>query len=353
MSATPTTDSPRNLTVDATRVLAAIAVVIIHADVFRTPALEHQTGEVNLYGVILNQLARFAVPFFFVVAGYFWGMKVRNGTPVVTAARQSISRIAPVLLAWTLVYLLPYNFGSMIEHGPLGPLKVWYWNLRDLAANPFSLLFESTKQHLWFLIAFLWSVAITASLVYLRTIKTLVVVAAGLYITGILALSYAKTPVGINIGLFTLQGPFFGTLFFVTGYILSGFTPSARWFKVGLAVVLAGYLIHFSEVYWLWNHWQARPIHHYVFGTWLIGLGVAMVALADLPAMRSETMAKLGRLTLGVYLIHPIFLENLQAFKVVLTHPAWDLAMVAAAYALSAVAIGAMAKNNFLRKLVV
>lgn len=336
--------------VDSVRLLAVIAVIVIHAAVFRDPVLENQMGQFNIFGVILNQLARFGVPFFFTVSGYFWGLKIHGGMPEVLVAKQTFKRILLILVFWSLVYLLPYNMASMLQYGPLGPLKVWYWHVRELAANPLLLLFESTSQHLWFLIALLWAVAISTAFIYLRVVKSLIAVAIGLYVFGILALAYSKTPVGLEIGFYTLTGPFFGTIFFVTGYMMSGWSPRESWFKIGVSLVVAGFAFHFAEVYWLWRDWQIRPIHHYVFGTWFIGVGVAMAALSKGSPFRSESMAGLGRLALGIYLIHPIFLENLVNLRVFLKNPLWDLVYVAVSLVLSIASVRAMSKHDFLSK---
>jgi len=64
--------------VDVIRLLAITAVIVIHTSTFKNiPGDLYE----NLF-IILNQLSRFAVPFFFVIAGYFWGKKIRSGDSV-------------------------------------------------------------------------------------------------------------------------------------------------------------------------------------------------------------------------------------------------------------------------------
>jgi surface polysaccharide O-acyltransferase-like enzyme len=61
----------RNERVDAFRVLAIIAVIIIHTQPF-----EHQDFSSDEHlgvAAILNQASRFAVPVFFAMSGYFLG----------------------------------------------------------------------------------------------------------------------------------------------------------------------------------------------------------------------------------------------------------------------------------------
>jgi len=352
MISVTTTQPPRLLAVDTMRFLAIIAVIIIHTCPFRDLTLEHDARQYNLLGVFLNQLARFGVPFFFTISGYFWGLKVRGGTPVVSILAQTAKRLLLVLVAASVIYALPYNITAIFEYGALGPIKVWNWHLHDLASNPERILFEATNQHLWFLIALLWAVAIATVFVYFRRVRYLVAVAVILYVFGILALAYEKTPVGIAFPFYTLQGPFFSTLFFVTGYILSGYPPQAKWLRLGVVFTLAGFAIHFSEAFLLWKWWQIRPFHHYLFGTVLIGLGVSMITLSDPPALRIKVLAKAGRYTLGIYVIHYIFVDWLLPVNAVVTHPAWEIGRVFLILGLALVVAQWMSKYKVLRKLV-
>jgi surface polysaccharide O-acyltransferase-like enzyme len=348
----PVPSTTRNASVDMIRVLAITAVIIIHACPFRDLELERTAKLYNPLGVFLNQLARFGVPFFFVVSGYFWGMKIRGGAPLLGVSSQMAKRILLVLVAWSVVYALPYNVAAVLDHGWLGPFKVWYWHILELARDPLAILFESTSQHLWFLIALLWALLIATAFVFVEQTKGLIAVAIALYVFGILALSYSHTPVGIDFPFYTLEGPFFGTLFFTTGYFLSGYAPSAKWLPLGAALATLGFISHFTEVYLLWQWWDVRPFHHYVFGTYLIGLGVAMVALSNPAALRVGPLARLGGFTLGVYVIHPLFIEWLRPLDRVISGPLWEVGQIILVYAVSVTTVMAMAKNRYLRKLV-
>lgn len=336
------------------RLLAIVGVIIIHTCPFRDLAFEHATHQYSLLGVVLNQLSRFGVPFFFTISGYFWGLKIRGGAAVTQVSTQMAKRLLLILAVWSVVYIMPYNVTAVLEYGNLGMFKVWYWHLRDLASDPFVILFEGTHQHLWFLVALLWAIGIATVFVYIKRIKPLVVVAIALYVFGILALAYAKSPIGIGIAFpfYTLEGPFFGTLFFVVGYVLSGYSPRASWLKLGIVLALAGFAIHFSEVYLLWKWWQIRPYHHYLFGTVLIGLGVTMIALSDPPALRNKTLAKAGRLTLGIYVIHYIFVDWMGPISAFVKHPLWEIGRVLLIFGLAFGVVQWMSKREKLKKFV-
>lgn len=337
---------------DSMRVLAITGVIIIHTTPFRNIDLELHQGQYDLLGTILNILSRFAVPFFFTVAGYFWGLKIRKGQAVTEVSARIAKRLLLILGGWSLVYLLPYNIGAVMQYGALGPFKVWYWHLRELAREPWVMLFEGTHQHLWFLIALLWAMTISALFVTWGRIKLLAAVAVALYVFGILSLSYMDTPIGIKIPFYTLEGPFFGTIFFVTGYILSGYTVQPRWLKMGLGFMLAGFALHFSEAYLLWKWWQIRPMHPYVFGTYLIGLGVTMIALSNPPVLRSEALAKVGRVTLGIYAGHYILVDWLEPVNALISSPLWEVGRVVIVLGVSAWVALQLSKHKHLEKFV-
>lgn len=100
------------------------------------------------------------------MAGYFFGVKTCgkvNDVPSVTL--KMLRRLVLIFVAWSLVYLLPYNLSAVFEYGPMGPLKVAYWNLTSLMSDPMRAILEGGKVHLWFLVTLGCAVAITGALV--------------------------------------------------------------------------------------------------------------------------------------------------------------------------------------------
>jgi surface polysaccharide O-acyltransferase-like enzyme len=91
--------------VDTFRVLAIFAVVVIHTTPFvrdlRTFGTEWDLA------LVLNQLARFAVPYFFLISGYFWATKIAHASSVRKPTMAMFKRVAVILFAWSLIYLLP------------------------------------------------------------------------------------------------------------------------------------------------------------------------------------------------------------------------------------------------------
>jgi surface polysaccharide O-acyltransferase-like enzyme len=341
----------RILSVDSFRLAAIIGVIAIHTSPFRLQ--EAVQDEVFQYIYItINQLARFAVPFFFVISGYFWGVKVRKGHPPIALAGNNAKRIFFLFVAWSLIYLLPLNFSAFFQYGTLGPLKVVYWNIIYLTENPVILIMQGTKAHLWFFVGLLFSLAISAVFVEKKWFKSLIVLSLVLFVTGVFSKAYVDSPLGIESGFDTRFGPFFGTLLFVSGYYISGYETSHNWLKYGFFIFLFGCVSHFLEIYFLFKAYGTNPIHDYVFGTYFMGVGTALMALSNHPVLRSQSLGWLGKMTLGVYAIHFIYVDMFAYIDEKINTPIWELAYIFIVLTLSIITVIVFSKNRFTNRLV-
>jgi surface polysaccharide O-acyltransferase-like enzyme len=341
----------RILSVDSFRLAAIIGVIAIHTSPFKL----QEPGQNEVYQYIyitINQLARFAVPFFFVISGYFWGIKLRMGRPPAELSGDAAKRLFFLFIAWCLIYLLPLNIGAFFKYGILGQLKVVYWNIVYLIENPVVLIMQGTKAHLWFFVGLLFSLAISAVFVEKKWFRSLLVLSLVLYVTGVFSKAYIDSPLGIETGFDTRFGPFFGTLLFVSGYFISGYETSHNWLKYGFILFLFGCVTHFIEIYFLFNVYGTNPIHDYVFGTYFMGVGTALMALSNHPVLRSQILGWLGKMTLGVYVVHLIYVDMFSYIDEKINTPVWEIAYIFLVLALSIFTVAVLSKNRFTNRLV-
>ena len=148
---------------DVLRTIAIVFVIAIHTVPFQDPLFP--IGQTFDFATLINQAARFAVPLFFVLSGYFWAQKLSVEKLVVGPTVKMVKRIMTIFLFWSLIYLLPTNIVQAFEYGFLGPFKQFYWNLSNAAGRPFLTLMQGTKDHLWFLNGLLCSLIIAATFV--------------------------------------------------------------------------------------------------------------------------------------------------------------------------------------------
>ncbi|WP_404356156.1 acyltransferase [Methylotuvimicrobium sp. KM1] len=301
--------------IDAFRVIAIFGVIVIHTHPFETQTIP--IGASLDFATFINQLARFSVPFYFVISGYFWAKKLRDAGDVLTPTLPIVRRISFIFLSWSVIYLLPFgDLNLSIRQEPIEVLKEVYWNtyshFKHLLHNPLKLAMEGTRTHLWFLVALLWSLCISAFLIQLRLKRILIISSIILYLIGLAGKAYSDTPLGFHIGFNFREGPFFSLIFFVTGYLLNQKQPAESWLPVGLMISASGLALHFIELVVLKSNWGTALNQDYVIGTYFYGVGVAIIALSNSRYVTFSRMAPIGSFVLGIYASHMLIIDLLK-----------------------------------------
>jgi surface polysaccharide O-acyltransferase-like enzyme len=310
---------------------------------------EHAAMYNGLY-MIVNNLARFAVPFFLVISGYFWGIKIRTGTPPMIVSLSMVKKLMAVFLFWNFVYLIPFD-DIHIHTGLIEILKLTRNNIIELFhGSLLTLVMQGTKAHLWFLVSLLFALAINTIFIYYRAERSLIGLALALYIFGVLAKSYIDTSIGFHFFDFnTRNGPFFGTLPFTSGYFMSGLKTNQKWLFYGVITFTVGVAIHFSEICYLYIMYDTFPIQDYVFGTFLMGIGAALIALSDHQILQIKFLSRIGQWTLGIYAIHIIFVD---LFMGIPHSPVWEIGYVLVVFALSTLCTYILSRYNITKQFI-
>lgn len=333
--------------VDSVRIVALAAVIAIHTRPFHTG---DATDDIGSLAVTINQLARFAVPFFFVISGYFWGVKIRSGAAPAEVTTAMANRILVIFGVWSTFYALPYNVAEIPQLGVLGYLKNAYWSVLSLLRHPVVAVLQGTKSHLWFLMALLFPLGLGSLLVRLRRPGLLVVLAVVLYVIGLLGKAYADTPFGIHTDFNTRNGPFFSTIFFVSGYMLSKARPNHRWFSFGAILVVLGTGIHFIELYYLSTLYGSTSLPDFLVGTYFTGVGMAILALSNARCLQGRFVSEMGKFTLGIYAIHYFFVDLLRPVGSLTKSGFWEVGYVVLVLFLSIFTVNILARNETVRK---
>ncbi|WP_374434886.1 acyltransferase [Inhella sp.] len=295
--------------IDALRAIAAFAVIVIHTTPFRTQFASN--GYSLDLALFLNQLARFAVPFFFVISGYFWATKFDRQELVCSPTVEMLKRILWVFFAWSFIYLLPWNIYDALAQGWGGPAKIFYNNLSIAIENPLTTATQGTKGHLWFLVGLACSLSISALLIRFGLTWLLVALALSLYLIGLAGKAYADSPIGFHVKFNFRDGPFFSLIFFVTGYLIQRSGPSGFWFPVAALATVGGMILHFIELFLAQRNWGTIMAQDYVIGTYFFGTGAALMALSNHRFLASSRAKSVGHLALGIYAAQFIFIDML------------------------------------------
>jgi surface polysaccharide O-acyltransferase-like enzyme len=335
--------------VDVFRAVAIIAIIAIH-----TTPFSHQYSPIGFaldLATIVNQISRFAVPLFFILSGYFWATKFKDDQALFEVSIKMAVRLYALFLAWSIIYLIPFD--NLLVPSKEVIVNLIYSKISMLWNNPVGAFFNGTKWHLWFLNALLCALLITATLVRLNLKYTLALVAIVLYLIGLAGKAYSDTTIGFHSPYNLRNGPFFSTIFFVTGYFLQRKYQSRHWFLTGCITAILGILMHFTELTVLNKMWGISMKQDYVLGTYFLGLGVALIALSNKKWLRSTKLANIGKRTLGIYASHFIFVD---IFMPIEQHYAgtlaWDLIYVLVVFVFSYLLTSGFSKFAVTRKLV-
>lgn len=264
------------------RVVAAFLVVAIH-----TSPLASYSGTADF--VFTRVIARVAVPFFFMVTGYF---VLSKGTGV----RRFLKKTAIIYAASAALYL-PINVYAGHLRG---------WGLLDLVQQVF---FEGTFYHLWYLPAALLGAWLTSLLMRRTSCGVCAAIVTALYVLGLLGDSYWGLIEGVPgvssayNALFALMGYTRNGLFFAPMFMFLG--AEMRMAKRrGVGFEAAGLVLSFALM--LAEALNARAQGWQRHDSMYVLLPFVMYFLfALLSRVKGSVRLPLGSFSLLVYVLHP------------------------------------------------
>jgi peptidoglycan/LPS O-acetylase OafA/YrhL len=168
------------------------------------------------------------------------------------------------------------------------------------------------------------------------------------YFFSLITSFYAGTPLGIGLSLpLEQRGPFIGFFFLVIGYFLALHHVSVR--SSSLILVTSILLVFIESAalsYFARAPFQEKP---YLFSTMLLAPAVLIFALQH-PGFGADSLfSKIGKCSLGIYLVHTPVLGVLGLARSSVIHPFWEVLFPAVVLTLSyAIVIGLM-KTPYLR----
>ena len=333
----------RNYSIDAFRVIANVAVIVIHTAPFL--AVVFPPG-VRLCGEMLNQSARFAVPFFFLAAGYFFAVSVGNGAAPLPLALKLVRRLGGFFLFWSSVYVL-LPIGQYAKDPELG----YGHAVQVLAGRVVSLhfLINGTEIHLWFLPALGCSLLLLGAACQLGLERALLLLGAAMYLFGLITGAYATTPLGWDLGLNPRNGPIYGTVFVVSGYLMQ------RWgvrttVQRAVTLLATGAVLRLTELSWICGKYGRPPSQiDYVLGTYPFSIGIFMLLLSTTGLGDVRGMRRLSRYSAGVYCAHILMVNAVKVAVPVLGDPLWEIARPPVVFVLTFALVMGLARVRYLR----
>jgi surface polysaccharide O-acyltransferase-like enzyme len=347
-SPSPLAVGSRNSSIDAFRVVAVMTIIIVHTNPFMASAFD---PDVRFYGGFLNQFVRVSNPFFFMVSGYFFAVSLSRGATALPLATKLIKRLMLFFLFWSLVYVLvPVNV--LLEAPDVGywsAIKISIWRLIE---TRYSVLLTGGRYHLWFLPALICSLALLAVAVRLRLERALMGVAAALFLFGLIAGAYKVTPVGWDLGINTRLGPFYGTVFVVSGFMIyrRGIRITLGW---AASLIALGIVLRAAEFLWISGKYGTWPGDiDFLLGTYPFGVGIFALLLSTRFLGEIRWLVLLSRYSPGAYCAHVLVVDMLRIWPPSAGDPLWEVARPLLAFVLTFALVISMARITILKPVV-
>jgi surface polysaccharide O-acyltransferase-like enzyme len=239
------------------------------------------------------------LPYFFLVAGYFFRKSAQAHGDPLAHFRRYASSLVWIFLFWLCVYIIvPSNWPSEVHHR--GFWQPFYSemlkNLSLLTTQDLrmSLTGKPPVWHLWFIPALLVSLAALTGLEKFRLQGYVIPSVIGLYALALGDEVYA--------GPQTLQGHWsLSILFAALGWWVAGREQPSL--STALSLIVGGYVFALMEGIALRDFFHSSPlaIHdHWYLGGIVLALGIFLLALAKPNLGRSTPLPYLGQFILGV-----------------------------------------------------
>ncbi len=230
--------------IDLTRVIMAIAVVIIHSAYY-------SSNRVSLSNSLFSSFLDFAVPFFFIASGFFLSRKLNSNKQAKTAILWDFfKKNLKMYIIWTIIYLPLSIYGLYIED-----------NLNFYGASIFikNTLIKGENYYswpLWYLLSVVFSAAIFLIWNRLNWGKiSLLTFAFIVFLLHIYLFRYFIETIDINILQFVYNNSFassrilYGLLFLTLGMLGSKFFDIINLYAGSIGFAICVYLNTLDNVF--------------------------------------------------------------------------------------------------------
>ena len=324
----------RIASIEVMRAIAIFCVVLMHTQ----PFLKSEQIKDNWYyvGHIIQILSCFAVPFFFVAAGYFFTRGIEKDGLFIRS-KKYLKRLALILVAWIFIDGLFWGawIDAILEHNSLKPL---IWNFLAIPSfaikRPDLFFFRGTAGSLWFLVSLIIAI-VMLSVCIKYSINKRIVLVFGLigYLFALSTSSYSSTSVGLGFTmLLEHRGPFYAFFFTVVGYLMANTNYRGN----GVNLLVCSIFLKFLETTIL-SVFLNEPFRDrgFLLSTPLVAIGTLLVALR-FPSIGKDTfLHKVGSSSLGIYVIHSPVLGALNYYREYFINPIWEIAFPIIAFLVS------------------
>lgn len=313
----PSEKNTRLLYADILRIIAAFSVLFQHTTSSAWYSISPSSDPwlpLNFF----NSIARFGVCIFVMISGAFMLDPDRNHTPE-KIIKKNLFHLIQLIIFWGIFYGI---FQTIIQQG----------TLKDFLLSPL-LIFSKPKTHLWFLYMLAGLYLFTPALRIFTTNASekilrytlIALVIFGMIIPTSTHLTHRIFDIDIY-KLLTIQGTSSFLIYYLAGFYFSKYSITKKIRLSIYALALASWFISFMGSTYLslmrkapdeYFFGNLRPTNFFI----VIGIFLFFQSICGNKKVNSRFISILSGTTLGIYLIHPVFLKLFYALKLNLTSP--------------------------------
>ncbi len=290
-------------TLDIAKFICAFLVIAIH-----TFPLIDINESANF--VMVQIIARLAVPLFFVISGYLFFVKIddqrtKNDYENFEKFKHTIFRLLKIYIIYTIIYL-PFNY-LLIKDGGISSIEIIVC-LRNL-------FFNGSYYHLWFLPALIFAITMIFYLKKYLKVNVILVITLLFYLIGMLLNVYQhQLPSNFLLDLYykvfetSRNGLFFGCFFVSVGAF---FAKRKGFIYANTLTSLIGFVVSFILLCLECFMLRSKGIMHDLASMYFMLVPCVLFLFAFLLSidLKEKAIYKMLRATsLMIYVIHLVFI---------------------------------------------
>ncbi len=248
-------------------------------------------------------ITRWGVPFFFIAAGFLYALKREN----TSYFQKYIKKLIISYAIWCVIYM-PHRILHILQN------NIQFFTFDYLKTLLNDVFYNGFYQHMWFVPALIFSVAIVELFARKQKTNLLLAICIPLYILGAIGGMWGKfliqTPFGILFGgsLGTRNGLFLGLPLTCIGFFMYKNRNKASK-KVSIYALCIGAVLNIAEVY-IASYLGLVTEFSYGISTLLVPLGAMLICISL--QCTSDRIKKFMRFSnkycMGLFYLHPLVL---------------------------------------------